>query len=124
MKQKQDYWFQIAVLIALTSGLAYMYFQTPDQTARAAGGGWDTNGVMALNMVPGLERLVLIDTNTNKQNICVYKNRGAGSFRLVGARCYKYDIELKDTTGTWVEKRNGITFLEAKQIYDQREKDK
>lgn len=121
MKQKPDYWFQNTVLLAIAVLLGFLYFKTPEPVAEAAGGGWDTNGIMALNMVAN-ERLVLVDTN--KQNLCVYRNRGAGMFRLVGARSYKYDVELKDTKGTAMERGNGITFVEAKQIYDAREKDR
>ena len=107
-------WFENALLAAIFCLLAYFYATMPESTAQAAGGGWDTNGIMALTTGGQTERLVMVDTN--KKNICVYKIRGAGEFRLVGARSYKYDLDMKDTAGTAVEKGNGVTYIQVRQM--------
>ncbi|MBI3828519.1 MAG: hypothetical protein HY291_03325 [Planctomycetes bacterium] len=112
-------WIENVVLGAVLALLACVYVAMPEHKAHAAGGGWDTNGVMAVT-TKALERLVLIDTN--KQNICVYKTLGAGQFRLVGARSYKYDVEVKDSAGTAIEKGNGVTYVEMKKIYESQPK--
>ena len=105
----------LGVILAL---LLAFYFNSSIGTAHAAGGGWDTNGVMA--MTTAGEHMVLIDTA--KQNIMIYRAQGLGKFRLVGARSYKYDIEAGDTSGrggySIVESR-GITFGEAYTLYQQ-----
>ena len=121
MEYKQDHWFQSALLFGILALMVFFYTRAPEQKAHAAGGGWDTNGIMAIITKP-TQRMVLVDTN--KQNICVYRIRGTGDFRLTGARSYKYDVELKTTKGSLVERGNGITFFQAKQIYDQLEKNR
>ena len=42
----------------------------------AAGGGWDTDGVMVTTTATPQERIVLIDTKN--QNMMIYKPRNAG----------------------------------------------
>lgn len=111
----QNLWTGNLLLGGLLALLACVYAALPEKSAQAAGGGWDTNGVMAVT-TKGNERLVLIDTA--KQNICVYRTLGAGKFRLVGARCYRYDVEVKDSAGSDIEKGNGVTYLQMKKIYE------
>jgi hypothetical protein len=109
----------LAILIAIYAGMS-------GAKAYAAGGGWDTNGVMA--MVSGAnEKLILINTDPNDktsgQQIMLYKAQGTGGkFRLIGARNYKYDIELIDTAvdpSTEAKYSAGVTF---KQVYDDYQK--
>ena len=108
----------LAVILTLLIGV-YMHSATP--VANAAGGGWETNGIMALNADPG-ENLIMINTDPNDkvsgQNIMLYKLEGAGKFRLIGARSYKYDLELIDTAATpQTEDKytKGVTF---KDVYE------
>ena len=119
MSDRKATWFENALLLGLLGLLALVYGTLPNKTAQAAGGGWDTNGVMAVTTGPS-ERLVLIDTT--KKNICVYRNLGAGQFRLVGARSYKYDVEIKDSKATEIERGNGVTFHEIKKLYESQPK--
>jgi len=121
MNLKTNLWMQNTLLLGVLGLLAYVYFGAPATPAHAAGGGWETAGVMAVS-TPGAnnERLVLIDTK--KQVICVYRNAGLGRFRLVGARSYKYDVEVKDSSGSAIEKGNGLTYFEMKQYYEALEK--
>lgn len=119
MKRSRDVWLGNALLLGVVGVLGYLYASLPQQTALAAGGGWDTNGVMVAT-TNASERLVLVDTN--KKVICVYRVAGAGRFRLVGARSYKYDVEIKDSTNTPVEAGQGVTFGEAKLLWERLEK--
>jgi hypothetical protein len=84
------------------------------KTADAAGGGWETDGLMVLTTNGAAERVVLVDTK--KQNIMIYHPRNAGGFGLSGMRSYKYDIEIEDTEGKI--KGNGWTYFDAKAEYD------
>lgn len=95
----------LAVILALLLGY---YFQSPAQKAHAAGGGWDTDGIMALSTAADNERIVLVDSK--KQNIMVYKQQG-NKFRLVGARSFKYDVEIPDAEGDKLG--NDATFLKV-----------
>ena len=100
----------LAVILVLLGGY---YFQksTP---AYAAGGGWDTDGVMAISSASDQERVVLIDTK--KMNIMIYKPQ-TNKFRLVGARSYEYDVQLEDTEGSKVATGNGMTYMEVFKVY-------
>ncbi|HYF51944.1 MAG TPA: hypothetical protein VEJ63_21225 [Planctomycetota bacterium] len=105
----------LAVILALLGGY---YIRSGVASAFAAGGGWETDGVMAISTVGDNDRLVLVDTT--KQNIMVYKILNK-QFRLVGARSYKYDVEIEDTAGTKIEQSGtGATYLEVWQFYQSR----
>ena len=102
----------------LNAGLAVMFLiaavviRNISTPVYAAGGGWDTNGIMANTTEGDAERLVLVDTT--KKNIMVYKTEGAGQFRLMSARSYRYDAALEDTSkADELEKRNGVSFMRA-----------
>ncbi len=100
----------IAVLF-LVAAVAIRQLNAP---VHAAGGGWDTNGIMANTTEGDTERLVLVDTT--KKNIMVYKTDGPGVFRLMSARSYRYDTNLPGEAGDTskideVEKRNGVSFI-------------
>ncbi len=81
-------------------------------SASAAGGGWETDGIMVTS-ASVQERLIVVDTT--KQNIMVYRPQGGGAFGLSGARSYKYDVQLDN-----IEKipNNGWTYWETKRAYD------
>lgn len=115
MGKQSNTWLQNAGLALLLGLLSCAYFASPASPVQAAGGGWETNNIMALTTDPG-ERLVLVDTR--KKTICIYKNLGAGQFRLVGARSYKYDVAVKDSAKTPIERGNGVTYLQVKQMLD------
>ena len=67
------------------------------------------------------EQLILLNTDPNDktsgQNIMIYRAEGAaGKFRLIGARSYKYDVELVDTSATpqlEAKYQQGATFTEV-----------
>jgi hypothetical protein len=101
----------LAVILVLLGGYYYHSGSTP---AFAAGGGWDTDGIMAISSASDNERVVLIDTK--KQNIMIYKPQ-TNKFRLVGARSYEYDVQLEDTEGSKIPTGNGITYMEVFKIY-------
>ena len=107
----------LAVILVLLAGKYASSRALP--TAHAAGGGWETDGIMVLPITTLNERFVLVDTK--KQNICVYHGRANGTFGLVGARSYKYDIEMEDTeklkgVGT------GLTYVQVKTLYENKDK--
>lgn len=99
----------LAIIFVL---LVAFYTSHFEPKAWAAGGGLETNGVMAMTTNGPTNYLVLIDTV--KKNIMVYKAHSSGELNLLGARSYKYDVELKDTSAS-LEIKRGAT---AKQIYD------
>jgi hypothetical protein len=102
----------LAVILALLAGY---YIHNGSAPAYAAGGGWETDGVMAMSTSGDNERLVLVDTG--KQNIMVYKILNK-QFRLVGARSYKYDVEIEDSAGSDIEKKGtGATYLDVYGFY-------
>lgn len=101
----------LAVILVLLAG---HYFNLSSTPAYAAGGGWDTDGIMA-TMALDTERLVLIDTR-NRQ-ICVYKTTG-NMFRLVGARAFDLDILVEDSAKTKIEKGQGYTRWEMDRDYN------
>jgi hypothetical protein len=59
----------------------------------------------------------LIDTQ--KKTMAVYRTRGLGEFRLVGARNFKYDVEIEDTSGSKDVEYKGANYFEVKSIYEQ-----
>lgn len=108
-------WTINALLAAILALLCGYYYNMNSQKAYA-GTGWDTNGVMALSAAGENERLVIIDTT--KQNFMIYKTQGVGQFRLVGARSYKYDVEMDDTAASPYEKSATYgTFLQVYKDY-------
>lgn len=105
----------------LNGGLAVLFLvaslsiRQMNMPAYAAGGGWDTNGIMANTTEGDTERLVFVDTT--KKNIMIYKTDSAGAFRLMSARSYRYDANLEDTSKMdEIEKRNGITYMRTCEI--------
>lgn len=106
----------LAVILALLGGY---YYQQNSAPAFAAGGGWETDGVVA-GTTTDIERLVVVDTK--KQNIMIYKTAQGRALRLVGARSYKYDVEIEDSAGTAIEQGNGRTFKEVYDLYNARPK--
>ena len=107
----------LAVILLLLGGL---YLRTSGQNAYAAGGGWETNGVMAIS-TNGTENLVLVDTNN--KNFMVYRAQGKGEFGLIGARSYQYDVEMEDTAYV-PEIVRGVTFLRSHELYEMQKKSK
>jgi len=96
--------------------VAIAVFKNPLQDAYAGGGGWDTDGILVNSTETDRDRLVLVDTL--KQRILVYKTDVAGQFRLVNARCYKYDLELEDTSKVdEIERKGGVTFSRVYELF-------
>jgi len=118
MLRARDPWLENALLLGILALLVGLYLTLPGRTAQAAGGGWETDGMIAVAGTGG-EKLILIDTV--KKNMCIYKVLGMGQFRLVGARSYKYDVEFKDSTALpasmSMEKR-GWTYVEARNFVE------
>ena len=116
----------LAVILALLVGF---YLHTTSSKAYAAGGGWETNGLLAITATEG-EDLILVNTDPNDkaagQTIMLYKATGAaGKLRLIGARSYKYDLELIDTAASQaVEQKyqQGMTFREVYEDYQTKDK--
>jgi hypothetical protein len=114
-------WVINGLLAAILVLLAGHYLNVLSPPAYAAGGGWETDGVIATSVLDA-ERLVLIDTKN--KTICVYKTTG-NMFRLVGARSYEYDIEVIDSAPPRkgqaailpIEHGNGVTWMEMYNIY-------
>ena len=119
MNSNVKYWLENAVLAALIAGLGFVYFGRTSNTAEAAGGGWDTDGIMTVtaNGNPA-ERIVLVDTK--KKNVCVYNIRNTGEVNLVTARNYEYDFLIKDETQ--LGKRKELTYLQVRQMYNAKPK--
>jgi len=103
---KTNLWLQNTILLSLVALLVCAYVLLPDGKAHAAGGGWETDGILCVS-ASGEERILLIDTT--KKTMCVYRTRGLGEFRLVGARSFQYDVE-----------KDGVTVLDVKRIYEQK----
>jgi hypothetical protein len=95
--------------------LVGVYAFLPGQRAYGAGGGWETEGIMAL-AASGQTRLLLVDTR--KKTMCMYRTRGLGEFRLVGARNFQYDVEIKDTAGAKEIEYKGINYFQVKDLYE------
>lgn len=116
METRRNLWIQNALLGGILALLACVYCLIPTPSAFAAGGGWDTDGILALAS-SGDARVVLIDTK--KKNMCVYRTRGLGEFRLVGARSFKYDVEIQDTSKSRDIEYKGATYFEIMNLYEQ-----
>jgi hypothetical protein len=114
MNEKYGLWFGNLFLAGILALLMTAYFRQDLQPAEAYAG-WETDGIMCI-ATGGNARLVLVDTK--KKNICLYRTLGAGDLRLVGARGYQYDVEMMDGTQVPAIQQRGITYVEAKQIYD------
>ena len=114
-EKSRNLWIINSLLAVILALLAGMYLNA-NQKAYAGGGGWETDGIMANNTKGEAERLVIIDTK--KQNIMLYKVLGSGQFRLVGARSFKYDVEIEDSAGTPIEGGNGKTFTDMFHYYE------
>jgi hypothetical protein len=118
MRPSRDPWLENALLLGILALLVGLYLALPGRTAQAAGGGWETDGMIAVTGTGG-SKLVLIDTV--KKNMCIYKVLGLGQFRLVGARSYKYDVEIKDSANSPME-RQGWTYVTVRAVYEQQMK--
>lgn len=101
----------LAVILLLLGGL---YLRTSGQNAYAAGGGWETDGVMALS-TSATENLVLVDTKNH--NFMVYRVQGKGKFTLIGARSYEYDVMYEDTAYN-PDIVRGFKFMDSYQLYN------
>src|ERR1700750_653521 len=110
-------WFNTAALaFGLLLAVALL---RPMGSAQAAGGSWDTDGILVNTTESDRDRLVLIDTT--KQRLMIYKCDRAGSFRLINARCYKYDLELEDTSkAEEFEKKGGATFSRVYELFNKK----
>jgi hypothetical protein len=118
MSAPRDLWFENALLLGILALLVGLYAGRPEPRAEAAGGGWETDGVIALSGAGS--KLVLVDTA--RKNLCIYRTRGLGEFRLVGARSFKYDVEIKDSAGPGggpgdMEK-HGWTYTQVRSRYE------
>jgi len=121
-EQMKNKWMINGLLAVILTLLCGYYIRSGMAPAHAAGGGWETDGVMAISTVGDNDRLVLVDTG--KQNIMVYKQLNK-QFRLVGARSYKYDVEIEDSANTPIEARGqGATYHEVWALYQTYLKDK
>jgi hypothetical protein len=114
MSASRDLWFENALLLGLLALLVCVYVNLPSRQAQAAGGGWDTDGIIAFSGTSG-GKILLIDTV--KRNMCLYKTR-SNEFRLVGARSFKYDVEIEDSAGSEME-RTGWTYHQVWRQYEQ-----
>jgi hypothetical protein len=113
MLVRRDLWFENILLLCLLALLVCVYVNLPSRQAQAAGGGWDTDGIIAF-AGGGAGKILLVDTV--KRNMCLYKIRG-GEFRLAGARSFKYDVEIEDSAGSEME-RNGWTYNQVWRQYE------
>jgi hypothetical protein len=114
----------LAVILAL---LGVYYFKTSPAFAHARGGGWETDGIMAISAPGTNDNLVIVNTDPDVQNIMVYKaSGGAGKFKLIGARSYKYDFELEDSSsvqkGDNPIEKNGAKFQDVYKLYNEANK--
>ena len=115
MNENVKYWLENAFLAALLAGLGFVYFSHTSQTAQAAGGGWDTDGIMAVTSTGSQpERFVIV--NTKKKSICVYNNRGTGEFNLTTARNYEYDFLIKDESALPKNKKE-LTYIQVRAMH-------
>jgi len=87
-------------------------------TVHAAGGGWETNSIMANALDLENERVVIVNTDT--KNVSVYKTTESGQLRLIGARDYKYDMLFQNTASLdKVEKFGGASYMDVYDMYKQ-----
>jgi hypothetical protein len=117
VKTKRGLWVQNVVLLGILVLLVGLYTFLPGQRAYAAGGGWETEGILALSAT-GETRVLLVDTR--KKAMCVYRTRGLGEFRLVGARSFQYDVEIQDTAKEKAIEYKGINYFQVKNLYEQK----
>ena len=113
MNNHRETWIINGLLAVILALLVGFYVNRGVPSAAAAVGG---DAVMAMSTSGPADHLVLVDTNN--QNIMVYQVRGKGNFGLIGARSYKYDVEMEDTTYVNQITNVGITFAEAYQMYE------
>lgn len=116
-------WVINGLLLVIVVLLGALYLRAGGmKSAHAAGEGWATDGVVATSTNGNLEALIMVDTQ--KQQILVYRSR-SNDFKLIGARSYKYDVEIEDST---VVKppiaAQGWTYVEAKKTYDENQSKK
>jgi hypothetical protein len=114
-EQTKSAWLINGLLAVILVLLAGYYVHNSAAPAFAAGGGWETDGIMAMSTTGDNDRFVLVDTG--KQNIMVYKILNK-QFRLLGARSYKYDVEIEDSADSEIEKKgSGATYLDVYAFY-------
>jgi hypothetical protein len=113
-------WVINGLLAAILVLLVGVYFSQSSVPAYAAGGGWDTDGIIATSF-DTTDRLVLIDTK-NKA-IMIYRVNG-NMFRLAGARSFEFDTEVEDSgePGVPIEKGQGMTWLQMYHMYNESKK--
>jgi hypothetical protein len=98
-EQTRNAWAINGLLAVILTLLAVYYFKSSPEFAYARGGGWETDGIMAISSTGANENLVIVDTDPDIQNVMVYKSTGGvGKFKLIGARSFKYDFELEDSS--------------------------
>ncbi len=107
--RSKSIWTMNALLAIILALLGTYYVSIPSPSAYAAGGGWETDGIMVTNTASDGERLVLIDTT--KKTIMIYRPQ-TNKFRLVGARSYEYDVQIEDTEAVKMS-GTGVTFMEV-----------
>lgn len=109
-------WVINGLLAAVLVLLVGHYVKLSCPSAYAAGGGWETNGIMA-TAFETTDRVVLIDTRETNKSIMIYRMNGH-EFRLVGARSFEFDTEVEDAAGGPIEKApQGTTWLEMYKLY-------
>ena len=122
LKEALQVWAINAILIATLVALIGAVLKSPP-SAYAAGGGWDTDGVMGITCSEN-ERLILVNTDPHDkvggQEILLYRAEGAGtslpawSERAVSNMMSNWSDTAADSA---TERRylEGVTF---KQVYD------
>jgi hypothetical protein len=116
MSDLKTTWTINGLLLVILTLLIAQFAHRGVGSAAAAGGGWETDGVMVTITPTTQDRVILIDTKN--QNIVMYRPRNGGGFGLVGARSYKYDVEIEDSEGKI--KNNGWTYADTKLEYDKK----
>jgi len=113
--------WMINLALALGMGLSAWLISALQPRAHAAGGSWETDGILVNTTESDNERLVIVDTE--KKQLMVYRTDGVGQFRLVSARNYRYDVEFEDTSKiNAIEKRTDGTYLYMYELYQQKPK--
>jgi hypothetical protein len=111
----------INLFLAMGMGLSWWLAGALQSRAHAAGGSWETDGILVNTTESDNERLVIVDTE--KKQLMVYRTDGVGQFRLVSARNYRYDVEFEDTSKiNSIEKRTDGTYLYMYELYQQKPK--
>lgn len=105
-------WMFTAALAVILGLLIGHYINSHSMSAaRAAGGGWETNGVIIGTTTAQNEQIVIVDTAA--QNIMLYHSQGIAHLGLTGVRSYKYDI-LVPTDTSKAKMGNGLNYDETK----------